>query len=389
METVFLISLGLLVYTYLGYFALLCLLSPLVRRCRARRTPATREQTHLPTVSMVISLHNEETLVAQRMENFENLDYPTEKLELVLGDDCSSDRTRAIVRERMGRNGRIRLFEFDARQGKTAVINQLVSQCRGEVIAFTDANTSYAPDALRRMVQHFADPRVGAVCGRLILRSATGINTEDQYWQYETLIKRRENDLGVVLGAHGGIYALRKGLFHPLPSHVVQIDDFIWPLRVYEYGCRAVYEPAAVATEESAPTVEAEFRRKIRIGTGDYRALVECRRLLLPWKGWISFSFWSHKVLRWCAPFFLIVLLVSNAFLLDRPLYRLLFAMQVAFYAGAALGWSMSRRQHAVAKLLRIPYYFVAGNLALLIGCFKCLTGRQQAAWSGKAHRTC
>jgi cellulose synthase/poly-beta-1,6-N-acetylglucosamine synthase-like glycosyltransferase len=306
---------------------------------------------------------------------------------LLLGDDCSTDRTREIIGDRMSRNPRIRFVGFDTQQGKTAVINQLVPQARGTIIGFSDANTFWEPPSLRLMARHFADDRVGAVCGRLVLRSPTGLNTDDAYWQYETRIKRREHDLGVVLGAPGGIYTLRRELFRPLAAHVIQIDDFIWPVRVYEQGCRGVYEPGAVAHEEAAPHVEAEFRRKIRIGTGDYRALRECRRLLLPWSGWVAFCFWSHKVLRWLAPFLLLAALVSNALLVAEPLYRILFALQIGFYLAAGGGWLLSRQRHALAAILRVPYYFVGGNLALLIGCWKCLTGRQRATWSQKTHR--
>jgi len=342
------------------------------------------DDSHQPFVSMVISLHNEERLIAQRIDNFEALDYPADKLELLLGDDCSSDRTRAIITERMTRNPRIRFFPFDTHQGKTAVINTLVPQAKGEIIAFTDANTFYAPDSMAKMCRHFADAKVGSVSGRLILKSVTGVNTDDSYWRYETLLKQRENDLGVVLGANGGIYAMRKVLFRPLKSDVIQIDDFIWPVSVYIHGYRGFYETEAIANEEASPYVEAEFRRKIRIGTGDYRALVECWQLLLPWKGWIAFAFWSHKVLRWFAPFLLIVAFVANAVL---PQYRWLFYGQCALYLAAGLGTFFSKQKHLLAKLLRVPYYFVGSNVALLIGFYKCVTGRQKATWTQKAHR--
>ena len=334
---------------------------------------------------MVISLHNEEKLITQRILNFEALDYPPDQCELLLGDDCSSDRTRAIIQGHVARNPRIRFFQFDTHQGKTAVINTLVPQAKGTIIAFTDGNTFYAPDSLHKMVRHFADPQIGSVSGRLILKSATGLNTDDGYWKYETLLKRLEDKLGVVLGANGGIYTLRKELFRPLKSDVIQIDDFIWPVSVYEHGYRGVYEPNAVANEEASPYVEAEFRRKVRIGTGDYRALIECRQLLLPWKGWIAFAFWSHKVLRWFAPFLLITLFVTNACL---PEYRWLFFAQCAGYLAAGLGVFFSRQSHLLAKVLRVPYYFAGSNIALLIGCYKCVTGRHKATWTQKAHRT-
>ena len=384
MHYLFWICFGLLAYTYAGYFLLLCLLGPVVRRLRRSHRV---DEAIRPFVSLVISLHNEEKLIAQRIANFEELDYPPDQCELLLGDDCSSDRTRAIIREHMARNSRIRFFPFDTHQGKTAVINTLVPQARGEIIAFTDANTFYAPDSLRQMVRHFADPQIGAVSGRLLLKSATGVNTDDGYWKYETLLKRREDDLGVLLGANGGIYTLRQALFRPLKSDVIQIDDFIWPVSVYQQGSRGVYEPAAVANEEASPYVEAEFRRKVRIGTGDYRALVDCRQLLLPWKGWIAFAFWSHKVLRWLAPFLLLIIVLSNAFLFAQPVYRELAVLQLSFYVLAGAGAFFSKQSHILAKVLRVPYYFVGSNIALLIGFSKCVTGRQTATWTQKAHR--
>ena len=275
MRTAFWSSLLLLAYTYAGYFVLLNVLSPFVRRLRRiHRT----DESHWPLVTLLISLHNEERHITQRIDNFESLDYPTDKKQLLLGDDCSTDRTRAIIRERMARNPHIHLVEFDAHQGKTAVINQLVPMAKGEIIAFSDANTFWAPDALRLMTRHFADPRVGSVGGRLVLRSATGINTDDSYWQYETLLKKYEGDLGVVLGAAGGIYTLRKELFHPLKSDVIQIDDFIWPVSVYWQGHIGVSEPAAVAHEEAAPR-SADHRDERAEHIHDRDPRVRTRRL--------------------------------------------------------------------------------------------------------------
>jgi len=376
------IAFGLLAYTYGGYFLLVSLLGPIVRRIR--HCHRMDEQSR-PLVSMVVSLHNEEKHIAQRIANFEALDYPAEQKELLIGDDCSTDRTRAIIREQMAQNSQIRFFPFDTHQGKVTVINTLVPQATGEIIVFTDANTVFAPEALCQLTRHFSDPQIGLVSGRLVLRSATGVNLDDSYWQYETLLKKRESDLGVVLGANGGIYAIRKQLFRPLAAHVCQVDDFVWPMFTYEQGTSGIYEAAAVASEESAPNVEAEFQRKIRIGAGNYRALVECWPLLLPWKGWIAFSFWSHKVLRWFAPFLLIALLVTNALLRE---YRWLFCAQCACYLAAGLGVFFSKQSHLLAKVLRVPYYFVGSNIALLIGFYKCVTGRQKATWTQKAHRT-
>lgn len=381
MILIFWISLALLVYTYAGYFVLVTLLGPLVRK-RHRA-----DATHVPFVTILVSLHNEERHISRLIDSFESLEYPPDKKELLLGDDCSSDRTREIIRERMARNPQIRLVEFDIHPGKTEVINQLVPQAAGEILGFSDANTFWQPSALALLVRHYANPKVGAVGGRLVLRSASGVNTDDAYWRFETMLKQRENDLGVQLGAPGGIYTMRKSLFYPLRSDVIQIDDFIWPVSVYWQGFIGVNEPDAVAHEEAAPHVEAEFRRKVRIGTGDFRALYECRRLLLPWLGWVSFAFWSHKVIRWSAPFLLLAVFITNACLLHQLLYRWLFGLQLAFYTIALAGRLLSRQHHLLAKVCRVPYYFVGGNIALAIGFVKCASGRQKATWTQTLHR--
>ena len=368
-------------------------------------------------VSVVCSLHNEEAHIEQLIEAFVNSDYPQDKLEVLLGDDCSTDRTRELIEGLVGRGvpappkdnasasgaagmprptgpkveknteSIIKLIPFDENIGKTAVVNQLVPMAQGDVVAFCDANTFYEPDALGKMVRHFADERVGTVCGRLILKSKTGANTDDQYWQYESTIKQIEGDFGVVLGANGGIYMLRKELFVPLEPSVIQIDDFIWPVKTQEQGCIGVYEPEAVANEEAAPFVEAEFRRKVRIGTGDYRALRDLWRILLPWKGMLSFCYWSHKVIRWLAPFILLAILGSNIALCSMPFFRAMLGLQVLFYISAALGKLVSRQTGVFARLMRLPYYFVGSNAALFMGFFKCATGRQKSTWATTGHR--
>jgi cellulose synthase/poly-beta-1,6-N-acetylglucosamine synthase-like glycosyltransferase len=339
-------------------------------------------------VSVVCSLHNEEAHIEKLIAAFVNTDYPQDKLEVLLGDDSSTDRTREIIQAAQKQHPNIKLVPFDENVGKTAVVNQIVPTAKGNVVAFCDANTFYEPDALVKMVRHFADERVGTVCGRLILRSKTGVNTDDQYWQYESAIKKIEGDFGVVLGANGGIYMLRKQLFVPLEPSVIQIDDFIWPVKTQELGYIGVYEPNAIANEEAAPFVEAEFRRKVRIGTGDYRALRDLWRVLLPCKGMLSFCYWGHKVIRWLAPFILLLVLGVNITLLKQPWFCVMLSLQILFYLAAIIGPLFSKLTHPFARLLRLPYYFAGSNAALLLGFYKCVTGRQKATWSTTGHRT-
>ena len=384
MKVLFWICIGLLAYTYVGYFLLLLLLRPLAKRFRK---PVKSDAAFQPIVSVVCSLHNEEAHIEQLIAAFVNSDYPQDKLEVLLGDDCSTDRTREIILAAHEHHPNIKLVPFDENVGKTAVVNQIVPTAQGDLVAFCDANTFYEPDALGKMVRHFSDKRVGTVCGRLILKSKTGVNTDDQYWQYESTIKQIEGDFGVVLGANGGIYMLRKELFVPLVPDVIQIDDFIWPVKTQEQGYIGVYEPKAIANEEAAPFVEAEFRRKVRIGTGDYRALRDLWHLLLPWKGMLGFCYWGHKVIRWLAPFILIGLLMANARLLGEIGFRWVLGLQILFYGTAFAGRFASKQPRWWAKALRLPYYFVGSNIALLVGFYKCVTGRQKAVWSTTGHR--
>ncbi|MBN1557033.1 MAG: glycosyltransferase [Lentisphaerae bacterium] len=385
MKALFFICIALLAYTYAGYALLLFLLRPLATRLRK---PVRSDDAFLPPVSVVCALHNEEAHVERLVAAFANSRYPRDKLEVLLADDCSTDRTRALIREAQQRHPFIKLVPFDDNIGKTAVVNALVPTAQAELIAFCDANTFYEPDALARMTRHFADPRVGTVCGRLLLRSRTGVNTDDQYWAYESAVKRLEGDFGVVLGANGGIYMLRKRLFTPLRPDVIQIDDFIWPVLAQSRGFIGVYDPHAVAREEAAPFVEAEFRRKIRIGTGAYRALRDLWRILPPAGGMLGFCYVSHKVIRWLAPFLLLLLLAANSRLLPQAaLYGVLLALQGGFYGLALCGPLFSRQRAEWAKFLRFPYYFVGSNTALLIGLYRCVTGRQSSTWSSSAHR--
>jgi cellulose synthase/poly-beta-1,6-N-acetylglucosamine synthase-like glycosyltransferase len=364
---VFAVSAGALLYSYAVYPFLLALLP------KQRRLPIT-EPTDWPFVSVLVSVYNEEKHIAARIENLLALDYPADKLEVLIGSDGSDDRTNELARQFA--DPRIKLHEFSPRRGKPSVLNRLVPLARGELLAFTDANAMFAPDALKKLIRHFSQPGIGGVCGRLVLTGDTSVTDEGPYWKLETYLKTQESAIDSCLGANGAIYALRRSAWPGISDNTF-IDDFVIAMGVREQGLRVIYETEAVAKEELPRSVGHEMTRRIRIGAGDFQSLVLCWRSLLPTRGFHSFAFWSHKVLRWFGPFFMIGALVSNILLLPQPLFVLTMILQLTFYA-LALAGALARRK---IVWLSAPHYFVTINLALLLGFFRFITGTQRAAW--------
>jgi cellulose synthase/poly-beta-1,6-N-acetylglucosamine synthase-like glycosyltransferase len=370
--TVFFVSAGVIVYSYAIYPLLLALVP-------VRRREQLSEPAEWPSVSVMISVYNEEKHMTQRIENLLALDYPHDRLEILIGSDGSTDGTNGLVRRFS--DPRVQLHEFEQRSGKPSVLNRLIPQTHGELLAFSDANALFAPDALRKLARHFSDARIGGVCGRLLFHGEKSETDEGPYWKLETYLKTRESALDSCLGANGAIYAIRKSCWPGIPDNTF-VDDFVIGMRVREQGVRVVYDREAVATEELPQSVGHEMTRRIRIGAGDFQALFLCWRSLLPWRGFHSLAFWSHKVLRWLAPFFMVAALISNVALLPRPLFTVLLTLQLAFYALAVAGALRNGRK---IVLFSAPHYFVTINLALLLGFFRFITGTQQAAWKRTA----
>ncbi len=369
---VFLVSATAIIWSYAIYPLLLALVP-------ARRHEQAGDSRDWPSVSVLISVYNEEKHIVARIENLLTLDYPRDKLEILIGSDGSTDRTNELVGTFP--DARVKLHAFEQRGGKPSVLNRLVPQARSELLVFSDANAMFGPDALRKLARHFANPQIGGVCGKLVFHGDNSETDEGPYWKLETYLKTHESALDSCLGANGAIYAIRRSCWPRIPDNTF-VDDFVIGMRVREAGHRVIYDTEAVASEELPQSVGHEMTRRIRIGAGDFQALFLCWRSLLPWRGFYSIAFWSHKVLRWFAPFLMIAALVSNAALLPRPLFAVLLALQLAFYILALFGALIRRRKIVVFSA---PYYFVTINLALLFGFFRFITGTQQAAWKRTA----
>jgi cellulose synthase/poly-beta-1,6-N-acetylglucosamine synthase-like glycosyltransferase len=375
--------LGLTFYTYAGYPAFVWLLA----RSRRSVDRPTSSSTGLPIVTLLVAAHNEEDVIERKIENSLGLDYPTDRLRVVIGSDGSTDATPAIVAKYAERG--VRLLEYRTRRGKSAVLNSAFCEIDDDdIVVLSDANTDYDRAAIRNLVRWFEDPGVDAVCGRLVLRDPVrGDNVDGLYWRYETFIKMCEGRLGALLGANGGIYAIRRQAFMPIPDNTI-VDDFVIPLlSKLRHGGRIIYEPDAVAVEECPPTIGNEFRRRIRIGTGAYQSLVLLWPLLSPRHGWTAFAFFSHKVLRWLAPLLLLGMLVANGLLLDQAAYRFLLAAQLTGYTAAIAGMFLKGGSFP-EKIMRSFTMFVGMNVALFVGFFHWIGAKQTGVWRRTARTT-
>jgi cellulose synthase/poly-beta-1,6-N-acetylglucosamine synthase-like glycosyltransferase len=364
----------LVAYTYLLYPVLLFAVSSLAVRWRPRRHPQAPAEP--PQVSLIIPAHNEESHLPDKLLNLRALDYPPDKLEVLFVSDASTDSTNAILRGAEAEN--LRVIYRSRRGGKATALNEAVATARHAVLVFSDAATLFAPDAITKLVRHFADPRVGVVCGALRFQASDeSQQTEGVYWRYESRLRLMESRIGVTLTASGAIYAMRRRCFIPLSADTL-VDDLVLPMNARKLGFRVVYDPEAIATDFAAPTVAGEFSRRVRVATGSFRALGQILAAPLDPMTW--FAFVSHKLLRWVLPFLLLGMLVTSAALLDAPLYRALFAAQAVFYCWAALGYLFRGPMRKVRYAL-VAYYLLAIHLAFLVGFLRFVAGRGGPAW--------
>lgn len=385
-STIFWLSVGLVAYAYAGYPLLVWIVSR--RRPDAGGDDAAEasagDRNAWPCVSLVLSAYKEEQFILERLQNAVSIDYPPDRLEILVGCDGNEDCTGSLV-EAFG-DPRVRLLQFPQRRGKASVLNDCIPAARGDIVVLSDANTMMHPQAIRRLVRHFSTPEVGGVCGKLVLTDpVTGANADGLYWRYENFLKRCEARLGGLLGANGGIYAIRRGLYVPIPANTMN-DDFLIGMRIHQQRLRLLYDESALAYEETPHTIHAEFHRRARIGAGGFQSLTWLGSLLHPRYGWVALTFLSHKVLRWICPMLLISALLSNLWLSVDPLYGKLLLAQAAFYL-ASLGGLWPAANRYWPRPLRLPGMFVSMNLALLVGFWRWLSGIQSGTWKRTERR--
>jgi cellulose synthase/poly-beta-1,6-N-acetylglucosamine synthase-like glycosyltransferase len=387
-EVVLWASIGAIVYTYLGYPVLLVAFSALGQlrsdwaylvRGETRRRAASER---LPSVAVVVAAYNEERHIGERIRNLLELDYPPDRLRIYIGSDCSNDATVEIAMS--AATDRVTVVPFATRRGKPSVVNDLVARAAEDIVVFTDANTLFASDAVRRIVRRFEEQSVGCVSGELRLVAASGADNQDHiYWRYERFLKFFEARAGILLGANGGIYAVRRALYAPVPPNTI-VDDFWISIDLVRRGHRCDYDPEAVAYEDVPDRIADEFGRRVRIGAGNFQALREFYGLLSPRRGMVAVAFLSHKVLRWFVPHLMIAAAGANLLMLDSPFYAVLAAAQCVFYGVAVVGYRMGRTG-PVPRPLRLPLFFVSMNFALLRGFARYLSGKVGGAWERTA----
>jgi len=362
-----------LAYVYVGYPALLFFLAPL----RKTRRP---EPGYAPDISILIAACNEEASIRQKLQQTLQLEYPPDKMEVLVLSDGSQDATDQIVNA--SGDPRVRLLRIPERRGKTNAQNEGVKQARGEILIFSDATTIYHPQALKYLATNYQDPEVGAVSGRYQYfdrnqNSPTGLGTI-AFWNYENTIKKMQSRISTLSGCCGCIYSVRKSAYTPLAPDV--ISDLVQPLWVIQKGHRVVFEDRALAYEETTESTSEEFAMRVRVITRGMRGLLSVPELLTPWKyPWIAFQLFSHKILRWMVPIFLLLLLAGNLVLMNQPYFRTLLVVQLSFYTLAVLQTRVPI--HRRWKPLGIPLYFCTLNAAAMLGAIDLLRGKKHVIW--------
>jgi len=372
---IFWTSVLLMAYVYVGY--------PLVILLWARLLPRSSIESEIqPRVSILVVAHNEGHRLARRLENLLGLDYPADRVEVLVGSDGSDDGTDQLARS--FRHPRLRFFTFPTRRGKAAVLNDLVEAASGEILVMADARQRFAVDAIKWLMCRFADPTVGVVSGELMLtRNVKGTAVGDGvgfYWRYEKLIRSSESLADSTVGATGAIYAIRRKLFEPLPEDTI-LDDVLVPVRVMARGYRVLFEPRARAYDRAAATTAEEFARKVRTITGNFQLLWRETWLFSPLRNRLWFQTLSHKVLRLVGPILLAGALGANLALLHSPFYRVTLVAQATFYA-AALGGFLLRDARWKVRALIVPYMVCLLNWATAVAFVHFLTRHQGAMWA-------
>jgi cellulose synthase/poly-beta-1,6-N-acetylglucosamine synthase-like glycosyltransferase len=376
LELTWWVALVLIAYVYLGYPAVLLLLS----RWRKVQSPLRRDDIE-PTVSLIIAAHNEEQVIAQKLENSLALNYPKDKLEIIIVSDGSSDETAGIAQKYRSRG--VRLVELLQNLGKASAQNEAVKLASGDILLFTDANVTLGRDSIRRVVRHFQDSTVGCVVGRVtyINEEETGISEgEGFYWRYELFLRRKESQLENLVAGSGPIFAVKRMLFEPLDPAIS--EDFFLPMKAAIKGYRTVYEPEAVSSERLFQVSPHDmFKTRVRTITLDTRSVFLCRAILNPFRYPLyAWGLISHKLLRWLIPYFLIVLFAVNLLLSGHPFYNLALALQIVFYVLALAGYLWQRKSNP-PRILSIPFSFCLVNLAALVGVVYFVMGKKAGSW--------
>ena len=375
LEIAYWFSVLAILYIYLGYPVVAWIMGRLLNR-EIRKSPIE------PTVTILTAAYNEAANIEDTIRNKLALDYPADKREILVISDSSDDGTDDIVRRYEDQG--VRLIRQEPRQGKTSALNLAVPEAKGEILVFSDANSIYAPEALRAIISNFADPKVGYVTGKMIYTNPEGTPIGDgcsSYMKYENFLRDHETRVGSVVGVDGGIDAVRKDLY--VPMNPDQLPDFVLPLRVVEQGCRVVYEPGAILKEPALKTESDEYRMRVRVSLRSLWALWDMRHLLsFKRYGLFAWQLLSHKVMRYLAFVFILAAFVTSYFLMAGSwLYTLLFLLECGA-AGTAVVCMIKKEYLDKSRLLALLHYFVMLNAASAHAFVKFLSGKKMVTWT-------
>ncbi len=384
LKIVFWFSVMVVFYSYLGYGIVLWLYLK-IKNLFSSTIPPDFSIGFEPEVSLVIAAYNEESIIAEKIQNCLQLDYPKSKLHIIFVADGSSDQTTEIITK----YPEVGLLFTPERLGKVAAINRAMQFVKSPIVVFCDANTFLNKECIRELIKHYTDEKIGAVAGEKKVISPTDSadaagSGEGLYWKYESFLKRLDSRFYSVVGAAGELFSIRTKLYEPVSPDVL-LDDFIISMKICKAGYRVVYEPKAYASESPSFSMKEEQKRKIRISAGGFQSILMLGELLNIFKyGKLSFQYISHRVLRWLVcPVLLPVIFISNILIslyTFEALYMVILLLQVVFYMAALVGYLFATKNIKV-KSLYVPYYFVFMNFALYSGFKKFVSKQQTVLW--------
>ncbi len=378
-EYIFWVLFGLLFYSYFIFPVLLRFISKRKQRLQA----ALPELTRFPFVSVIVSAYNEQNHIGKKLSNILNTNYPSDKLEIIVGSDGSNDKTNEIILQFAEKCSFIKPLIFNERRGKSAIINDCAAVATGNVFILTDAKASFDNNTISNLIKNFQNPKIGIAGATIINKNASckGIaHQESTFMSQEIRVKYDEGvAFGCCVGIYGACYAIRKELIPTVPPHFA-VDDFYISMKVLEKGHHVILDVNSICFENVTSNIAEEFRRKVRIGVGNIQNLQKFSHLLFRFNP-LSFCFFSHKVIRWLGPFFLIAMLILNIFLWDNGLLYKIFLVLQIFSILASFADFYLKKIHLQIIILRFIIHFYTMNLALLVGFFKYLIGVKANVW--------
>lgn len=372
--TLFFAAAAAVFYTYAGYPVLVYIVSLLLPK------PIKKGEFE-PAVTVLITAYNEEDSIAAKLENTLQIDYPAEKLEILVASDGSTDETDKIVRGFEAKG--VRLFRQEGRKGKTHTQNGAVEVANGEIVLFSDATTEYQPDVIKRLMPLFADSSIGCATGKLVYVDPTNSDVgkgAQSYWNYETFLKRSESTACSLIGASGCLYAVRKSAY--IPMYPEACSDFLICTVLYKQGLRSIFVPEAVCFEETNSRSANELRMRVRVIAQTFTDLWRNKRMMNPFvSGFYAVQLVSHKLFRYMVPLFLILMLVSSSLLsLSSTFFGIMLLLQVFFYALGLVAWRLEKSEIKSGPLSVILYFLIA-NYASAAGFYKFIIGESYSSW--------